>query len=94
MLPSFQQDIIVLQRSSSVSLFSSALGRSSFSPDPFPTLGLGWSYPCDMWSVGCILVEFVTGEALFQTHENLEHLAMMEKVFGPMPRSMLLDAKE
>lgn len=57
-------------------------------------LCLGWSYPCDMWSVGCILVEFVTGEALFQTHENLEHLAMMEKVFGPMPRSMLLDAKE
>ncbi|RWW16960.1 hypothetical protein GW17_00019130 [Ensete ventricosum] len=20
-------------------------------------LGLGWSYPCDIWSVGCILVE-------------------------------------
>lgn len=19
--------------------------------------GLGWSYPCDIWSVGCILVE-------------------------------------
>lgn len=19
--------------------------------------GLGWSYPCDLWSVGCILVE-------------------------------------
>lgn len=38
-----------------------------------------------MWSIGCILVEFVTGEALFQTHDNLEHLAMMEKVFGPMP---------
>jgi dual-specificity kinase len=48
-------------------------------------LALGWNYPCDLWSIGCILVEFVTGEALFQTHENLEHLAMMEKVFGPMP---------
>ncbi|TNY24482.1 kinase-like domain-containing protein [Rhodotorula diobovata] len=48
-------------------------------------LNMGWSYPCDMWSIGCILVEFVTGEALFQTHDNLEHLAMMEKVFGPMP---------
>ncbi|GAA98639.1 uncharacterized protein L969DRAFT_95135 [Mixia osmundae IAM 14324] len=48
-------------------------------------LGLGWSYPCDVWSVGCILVEFYTGEALFQTHENLEHLAMMEVVFGRMP---------
>ena len=46
--------------------------------------GLGWSYPCDVWSIGCILVEFYTGEALFQTHENLEHLAMMEIVFGRM----------
>lgn len=49
--------------------------------------GLGWSYPCDVWSIGCILVEFFTGEALFQTHENLEHLAMMEVVFGQMPNS-------
>lgn len=43
-------------------------------------LGLGWSYPCDIWSIGCILVEFYTGDALFQTHDNLEHLAMMESV--------------
>merc|ERR1712000_668712 len=45
-------------------------------------LGLGWSYPCDIWSIGCILVEFYTGDALFQTHDNLEHLAMMEAVCG------------
>ncbi|KAI9669177.1 MAG: dual specificity protein kinase kns1 [Trizodia sp. TS-e1964] len=43
-------------------------------------LGLGWSFPCDIWSIGCILVEFFTGDALFQTHDNLEHLAMMESV--------------
>ncbi|KAI1878327.1 hypothetical protein JX265_002697 [Neoarthrinium moseri] len=43
-------------------------------------LGLGWSFPCDIWSIGCILVEFFTGDALFQTHDNLEHLAMMENV--------------
>ncbi|KAI9690263.1 MAG: dual specificity protein kinase kns1 [Bathelium mastoideum] len=45
-------------------------------------LNLGWSYPCDIWSIGCILVEFFTGDALFQTHDNLEHLAMMEPVCG------------
>lgn len=45
-------------------------------------LGLGWSFPCDIWSIGCILVEFFTGDALFQTHDNLEHLAMMESVIG------------
>ncbi|KAF1923244.1 kinase-like protein, partial [Didymella exigua CBS 183.55] len=45
-------------------------------------LNLGWSFPCDIWSIGCILVEFFTGDALFQTHDNLEHLAMMEAVCG------------
>lgn len=48
-------------------------------------LGMGWSFPCDAWSLGCILVEFFTGDALFQTHDNLEHLAMMEMVLGALP---------
>ncbi|CAG8522653.1 7464_t:CDS:2 [Diversispora eburnea] len=52
---------------------------------PEVILGLGWSYACDLWSVGCILVELFTGEALFQTHENLEHLAMMEHILGRIP---------
>ncbi|KAG8925709.1 dual specificity protein kinase kns1 [Tulasnella sp. 419] len=51
-------------------------------------LGLGWSFPCDAFSIGCILVEFYTGLALFQTHDNLEHLAMMEAVMGKMPASI------
>ncbi|KAM2557893.1 hypothetical protein TB2_014963 [Malus domestica] len=56
---------------------------------PEVILGLGWTYPCDVWSIGCILVELCTGEALFQTHENLEHLAMMERVLGSLPQHML-----
>ncbi|KAK5145051.1 hypothetical protein LTR04_001406 [Oleoguttula sp. CCFEE 6159] len=53
-------------------------------------LNLGWSYPCDIWSIGCILVEFFTGDALFQTHDNLEHLAMMDAVCGgPLDRAMI-----
>ncbi|WOL02980.1 hypothetical protein Cni_G11700 [Canna indica] len=55
-------------------------------------LGLGWNYPCDIWSIGCILVELCSGEALFQTHENLEHLAMMERVLGPLPEHMIKKA--
>lgn len=57
-------------------------------------LGLGWTYPCDIWSVGCILVELCTGEALFQTHDNLEHLAMMERVLGPLPEHMIRKASK
>ncbi|KAJ6803043.1 serine/threonine-protein kinase AFC3 isoform X1 [Iris pallida] len=52
-------------------------------------LGIGWNYPCDLWSIGCILVELCYGEALFLTHENLEHLAMMERVLGPIPEHMI-----
>ncbi|KAJ1723846.1 serine threonine protein kinase CMGC group [Coemansia erecta] len=48
-------------------------------------LNLGWSFPCDMWSIGCIILELLTGEALFQTHDNNEHLAMMEVVVGRAP---------
>ncbi|CAM0945005.1 unnamed protein product [Alopecurus aequalis] len=59
---------------------------------PEVILGLGWNYPCDLWSVGCILVELCSGEALFQTHENLEHLAMMERVLGPLPKHMMARA--
>jgi hypothetical protein len=33
------------------------------------------------------------GDALFQTHENLEHLAMMERVLGPIPQSMIKRAE-
>ncbi|KAF4550680.1 Protein kinase domain-containing protein 16 [Elsinoe fawcettii] len=53
-------------------------------------LNLGWSYPCDIWSIGCILVEFYTGDALFQTHDNLEHLAMMESVVdAPIDKALV-----
>eukprot|EP00033_Pygsuia_biforma_P000481 GCRY01000567.1.p1 GENE.GCRY01000567.1~~GCRY01000567.1.p1 ORF type:complete len:440 (+),score=72.84 GCRY01000567.1:144-1322(+) len=56
---------------------------------PEVILGHGWSFPCDMWSVGCILVELCLGQALFITHENYEQLAMMERVLGPMPSDFL-----
>jgi dual-specificity kinase len=59
---------------------------------PEVILGLGWNYPCDIWSVGCILVEICSGDTLFQTHENLEHLAMMERVLGPLPHHMIKKA--
>eukprot|EP00026_Physarum_polycephalum_P010047 Phypoly_transcript_10195.p1 GENE.Phypoly_transcript_10195~~Phypoly_transcript_10195.p1 ORF type:complete len:156 (+),score=27.90 Phypoly_transcript_10195:740-1207(+) len=52
-------------------------------------LGMGWSYPCDMWSIACILLQLYTGDAVFQTRENREHLAMMEKVLGKFPEPFI-----
>ena len=31
---------------------------------PEVILGLGWTYPCDIWSIGCILVELACGAFL------------------------------
>lgn len=50
----------------------------------------GWSYPCDIWSIGCLLIELYIGHPLFLTHNDLEHLAMMERMLGPFPQSMIL----
>ncbi|XP_035387069.1 dual specificity protein kinase CLK2-like isoform X2 [Electrophorus electricus] len=56
---------------------------------PEVILELGWSQPCDVWSIGCILLEYYLGFTLFQTHDNMEHLAMMERVQGPIPSKMI-----
>lgn len=47
---------------------------------PEVILELGWSYPCDVWSIGCIIFELFTGVTLFMTHDNVEHLVMIERV--------------
>ena len=55
---------------------------------PEVILELGWSHECDLWSLGCILVELKTGEVIFQTHDNLEHLAIMEKRLFKIPTKL------
>ncbi|CAL2051832.1 unnamed protein product [Caenorhabditis brenneri] len=60
---------------------------------PEVILELGWAQPCDVWSIGCILYELYTGVTLFQTHENREHLAMMERVLGDIPQRMAKKTK-
>uniref|UniRef100_A0A803TYG1 dual-specificity kinase n=1 Tax=Anolis carolinensis TaxID=28377 RepID=A0A803TYG1_ANOCA len=56
---------------------------------PEVILELGWAQPCDVWSIGCILFEYYRGFTLFQTHENREHLVMMEKILGSIPQHMV-----
>jgi len=55
---------------------------------PEVILEQGWAQPCDVWSIGCIIFELAIGHTLFQTLDNLEHLAMMERVLGLMPMRM------
>lgn len=60
---------------------------------PEVLLELGWAQPCDVWSVGCIMFELYTGYTLFQTHDNREHLAMMERILGTIPYRMAKKTK-
>ncbi|CAK0805530.1 unnamed protein product, partial [Prorocentrum cordatum] len=60
---------------------------------PEVILAVGWNELSDVWSMGCILMELYTGELLFGTHENLEHLALMEAILDQsLPTSMLSKA--
>uniref|UniRef100_A0A3Q3VPS4 dual-specificity kinase n=1 Tax=Mola mola TaxID=94237 RepID=A0A3Q3VPS4_MOLML len=61
---------------------------------PEVILDLGWDHSCDVWSVGCILIEYYLGSTLFQTHDSKEHLAMMERVLGPIPTNLLQKTKK
>ncbi|XP_018576289.1 probable serine/threonine-protein kinase dyrk2 isoform X3 [Anoplophora glabripennis] len=60
---------------------------------PEVILELGWSQPCDVWSIGCILFELYLGITLFQTHDNREHLAMMQRILGEIPVRMARKTK-
>jgi len=57
---------------------------------PEVILGTGWDHQSDIWSIGCIIAELWTGNLLFQTHENIEHLALMEKILETgVPEDMI-----
>uniref|UniRef100_A0A7S3IN91 Uncharacterized protein n=1 Tax=Strombidium inclinatum TaxID=197538 RepID=A0A7S3IN91_9SPIT len=39
--------------------------------------------------MACILIEMYTGELFFETRDDAEHLAMIEKECGPLPSYMI-----
>ncbi|XP_037603589.1 dual specificity protein kinase CLK1-like isoform X1 [Sebastes umbrosus] len=61
---------------------------------PEVILDLGWNQSCDVWSLGCVLMEFYLGCTLFPTHDTKEHLAMMEKILGPIPPHLLKQTRK
>ena len=47
---------------------------------PELVLGLHWDTPVDLWAAGCIVYMLYFGKRPFSVHENMEHLAMMERL--------------
>ena len=52
-----------------------------------------WDEKSDIWSVACILIEMYSGSLFFATHDEVEHLAMIEKACGPVPLHMARDTQ-
>ncbi|THH03876.1 hypothetical protein EW146_g10325 [Bondarzewia mesenterica] len=62
---------------------------------PEVILGHPWSTPIDIWSVGCLVFEYLIGVALFQIYESSSvslddvHLQRILEHIGPFPSSFL-----
>lgn len=49
-------------------------------------LRTGWTFPCDVWALGCTLYEAAAGDRLFPLRCNdAQHVDEMERILGPMP---------
>ena len=57
---------------------------------PEVILGLPYDGKIDMWSLGAILAELLTGYVLFQNDSVAAMLARISSIVGPFPETMLL----
>ena len=60
---------------------------------PEVLLGTDFGHPIDMWSFGCIIVEVLTGETLFEGKNRRQLLAKMHKLLGPLPKAHYATAR-
>lgn len=67
-----------------------------------PEVLIGGKYdtPADMWSLGCITFELLTGDLLFDPRagddydRDEDHLAMFQELLGKMPKRLALSGKQ
>jgi dual specificity tyrosine-phosphorylation-regulated kinase 2/3/4 len=64
--------------------------QSRYYRSPEVMLGLGYDCGIDMWSLGCILVELLTGSPIFPAKNEHELITLQTEVLG-IPPSYLLD---
>jgi len=78
--------------------FGSAIYSSAWHPPlvgtmhyraPEAVLQAGWSYPLDVWAIGCLICEIYTGKYLFELAHDDVHLWMMDRLLGPCPQELL-----
>ncbi|KAJ6228725.1 hypothetical protein M0813_08218 [Anaeramoeba flamelloides] len=66
---------------------------------PEVILGHDYDWTADIWSMGCMIFELLTGEVLFSPSKgdgyskDEDHLALIMEMFGKIPKDMLLTGK-
>ena len=65
---------------------------------PEIVLDLTYGYSCDIWSLGCVIFELLTGFPLFEPNEeplnkDIHHVYLFEKLLGPIPFTMKKKSK-
>ena len=63
--------------------------QSRFYRSPEVILGMTYGMPIDMWSLGCILAELLTGYPIFPGENEQEQLACIMEVFGPPDKQLI-----
>ena len=63
--------------------------QSRFYRSPEVILGMTYGMPIDMWSLGCILAELLTGYPIFPGENEQEQLACIMEVFGPPEKHLI-----
>lgn len=63
--------------------------QSRFYRAPEIILGVPYTYSIDMWSLGCILAELISGYPLFPGEDEKDQIALMMEVLDIPPKSVL-----
>mmetsp|Transcript_21207 Transcript_21207/g.31603 ORF Transcript_21207/g.31603 Transcript_21207/m.31603 type:complete len:624 (+) Transcript_21207:133-2004(+) len=65
--------------------------QSRFYRAPEVLLGIEYSFPIDMWSLGCMLVEMHTGKPLFPGRNEQDQMCKLVEILG-MPPDWLIES--
>ena len=60
---------------------------------PEIVLGQAYSYPVDMWSIGCIIAELYNGQPIFPAVSQNDLMHYVTTIVGEVPKHMLARSK-